>query len=59
MLTHILSLALCGVLERLAAVEFIALSGRAPLGGVLSALAVLAWRLDRCLARGLMNERRT
>ena len=40
-----MSLSLCGILERLAAVGFVALVGRAPLGGVLSAFAVLAWRL--------------
>ncbi len=45
MLMHIVSLSLCGILERLAAVGLIALLGRAPLGGVLSAFAVLAWRL--------------
>ena len=45
MLAHVVSFALCGVLERLVAVGFIALSRSAPLGGVLSALAVLAWRL--------------
>ena len=43
--THIVCLSLCGILERLAAVGFKALVGRAPLGGVLGALAVLAWRL--------------
>ena len=45
MLTHEVSLALCGILERFAAVGFMTLGGSAPLGGVLRALAVLAWRL--------------
>ena len=40
-----MSLALCGILKRLAAVGLITLVGRVPLGGVLGALAVLAWRL--------------
>ena len=41
----VVGFAFCGVLERLAAVGFVALSRGAPLGGVLSALAVLVWRL--------------
>jgi hypothetical protein len=45
-LTYIVSLSLCGILERLAAVGFEALVGRAKLGGVLSTLSVLAWRLS-------------
>ena len=45
MLAHEVGFALCGVFERLAAVGFVALGRSAPLGGVLSALAVLAWRL--------------
>ena len=45
MLTYVVSLSLCGILERLAAVRFEALGGRAELGDVLSTLAVLAWRL--------------
>ena len=45
MLTHIVSLPLCSILEGLATVGFVALGGRAPLGGVLGTFAVLAWGL--------------